>query len=95
VQKIGQTNSRLTNSTFFRDSGEAPLFDYSDEHLHRIEFVHIAGTILLLGGLLQLFPKLVSGDVFQFGIACIPQTAKSSLPGPGQPLSRSSQTAMN
>jgi hypothetical protein len=30
----------LTNSTFSRDSGKVPFFDYSDEHLHRIQFVH-------------------------------------------------------
>lgn len=34
------TDSGLANPTFFRDSGEAPFFDDSDEYLHRIEFVH-------------------------------------------------------
>jgi hypothetical protein len=33
-------DGRLTDSTFFRDSGEAAFFRYSDEHLHCIEFVH-------------------------------------------------------
>jgi len=33
-------HSRLTDSTFLCDSGEAPFFNYSNEHLHCIEFVH-------------------------------------------------------
>src|SRR5260370_1144320 len=32
----------LTNSTFLCDSGEAPFFNYADEHLHCIESVHPA-----------------------------------------------------
>jgi hypothetical protein len=30
----------LTNATFLCDRGEAPFFNYSDENLQRIEFVH-------------------------------------------------------
>jgi hypothetical protein len=33
-------DGRLTDSTFLCDRREAPLFNYSDEHLHCIEFVH-------------------------------------------------------
>src|SRR5260370_6370686 len=40
------TDSGLSNHPFFRDSGEAPFFDDSDEYLHRIEFVHIASLFL-------------------------------------------------
>jgi len=32
----------LTDPTFFRDSGEAPFLDHSNEHLHGIEFVQIS-----------------------------------------------------
>jgi hypothetical protein len=31
----------LANPTFFRDSGEAPLFNQPNERLHRIEFLHL------------------------------------------------------
>jgi len=34
------TDRRLADTTFFRNSGKALLFGYSDEQLHRIEFVH-------------------------------------------------------
>jgi hypothetical protein len=40
----------LTNSTFLCDSGEAPFFNYSDEHLHGIEFVHSSLRIPLGNG---------------------------------------------
>src|SRR5260370_23431510 len=40
-------DGRLTNSTFLCDSGEAPFFNYSDEHLHCIEFVHTSLRIPL------------------------------------------------
>src|SRR5712675_2917791 len=40
---------RLTNSTLLGDSGEAPFFNHSDEHLHCIEFVH--SSLLFLCGL--------------------------------------------
>ena len=43
-------HSRLTNSTLLCDSGEAPFFNYSDEHLHCIEFVHKASVIPLWNG---------------------------------------------
>src|SRR5258708_39089928 len=33
-------HSRLTNSTFLCHSGETPFLNYSNEHLHCIEFVH-------------------------------------------------------
>jgi hypothetical protein len=33
-------DGRLTNSTFLCDRGEAPFFNYSDENLQGIEFVH-------------------------------------------------------
>src|ERR1700693_2315043 len=35
-------DGRLTNSTFFRDSGETPFFNYTYEHLHSIQSVHTA-----------------------------------------------------
>src|SRR5882724_10366961 len=67
------TDSGLTNPTFFRDSGETPFFDNSDEYLHRIEFVHIAS--LFLWGSCSSGVSPFSPNVFRFGIACIPQTA--------------------
>ena len=43
-------DGRLTNSTFLCDSGEAPFFNYSDEHLHCIQFVHTSLRIPLWNG---------------------------------------------
>ena len=43
-------DGRLTNSTFLCDSGEAPFFNHSDEHLHCIEFVHTSLPIPLWNG---------------------------------------------
>ena len=43
-------DGRLTNSTFLCDSGEAPFFNDSDEHLHCVEFVHTSLPIPLRNG---------------------------------------------
>ena len=43
-------HGRLTDSAFLCDSGEAPFFNYADEHLHRIEFIHMNLPILLWNG---------------------------------------------
>ncbi len=43
-------DSGLTNPAFLCDSGEAPFFNYSDEHLHCIEFVHSGLHIPLWNG---------------------------------------------
>jgi hypothetical protein len=44
-------DGRLTDATFFRDSRKAPFFDYPDEHLHCVEFVHTNLPIPLWNGL--------------------------------------------
>src|SRR3984893_3114244 len=66
-------HSRLTNSTFLCDSGEAPFFNYSDEHLHCIEFVHS----ILYSPLWKGF-QARSLYAFLLGIAGIPQSTKSA-----------------
>jgi hypothetical protein len=43
-------DARSTNSTFLCDSREASFFNYSDEHLHCIEFVHTDLRIPLWNG---------------------------------------------
>jgi hypothetical protein len=71
------TDRGLTNPAFFRNSREAPLFDYSDEYLHRFEFAHIAS--LFLEGLPLVRTQSLSAQmVFPFGMACIPQPAVSA-----------------
>src|SRR6266403_1000192 len=44
-------DSRLADSTFLRDSGEAAFFNYPDEHVHCIESVHTSLRIPLWNGL--------------------------------------------
>jgi hypothetical protein len=39
-------DGRLTNSTLFRDGGEASFLNCSDERLQRIQSVHIASPFL-------------------------------------------------
>ena len=43
-------HGRLTDSAFLCDSGEAPFFNDADEHMHRIESVHMNLPILLWNG---------------------------------------------
>jgi 3-oxoacyl-[acyl-carrier protein] reductase len=86
-------HGRLTDSAFLCDSGEAPFFNYADEHLHRIESVHMNLPILLWNGchasntiLRLVWPidrpryhkrSLLFHRAFLSGIAGIPNYAKS------------------
>jgi hypothetical protein len=82
------TDSRLTNSTFFRDSGEAPFFNDPDEYLHGIESVH--NKLRILFGMnfwraIAAFPCYLLAFNFVFyqyafllGIAGIPEYSKSA-----------------
>jgi hypothetical protein len=74
-------HGRLTNSTFFRDGGEAAFLNDPDERLHGIQSVHIASIFLCGMDCISLVGDSSIKNPFLLGMTSIPRLAGSRRTG--------------